>query len=502
MDKTLILTGRSSEHLDYALAAAIALKHFSTAEVSSMSKRRLPEFLESVTGFTQIIILGISLLGDPDRLAKALARLKKQSVKVSWISGIDFPESIGDNVRNGFDSSSISPSGSVSHAVAELFDMDYAEWQEFSDESNPIYQSYLEYQSAAEYAYRSDQNEDASRQLIQHIANHDKNPRWSKSEEQMLNQFRQYGPREILGKSPEMEEMRKRIDLITNNERIRRILILGESGCGKENIARSIHTSFHRKHRRGQPDEPFVAFNCASANPELQESTFCGHTKGAFTGAQDDHAGLFEEADGGTLFLDEIGDLRLETQGILLRILEEGHVRRIGDNKKETPVNVRVIAATNRDLPTMVREGRFRLDLYQRLSVIQLEAPALRKHKEDIPLLAHSYRSRNKMGGGLTRAQIDALMDYDYPGNVRELYTLLERAFAYGETDYRKLINEHKRLNAALLPETTTEVPDNLDEVIRLHIRRVYEKYNKNVTHTADALGIARNTVRKYLPEA
>ena len=93
-------------------------------------------------------------------------------------------------------------------------------------------------------------------------------------------------------------------------------------------------------------------------------------------------------------------------------------------------------------------------------------------------------------------------MDYDYPGNVRELYTLLERAFAYGETDYRKLINEHKRLNAALLPETTTEVPDNLDEVIRLHIRRVYEKYNKNVTHTADALGIARNTVRKYLPEA
>ena len=182
----------------------------------------------------------------------------------------------------------------------------------------------------------------------------------------------------------------------------------------------------------------------------------------------------------------------------LLRVLEEGRFQRMGENAREVEVDVRVIAATNRDLPSMVREGKFRLDLFQRLSVIQLRVPALREHKEDIPLISYSYRERNKMGGRLTQPQIEALQSYDFPGNVRELYNLLERAYVLGVTDFRQLVREHRELNAALLSKEAVEVPDNLEEVTRLHVKRVVEKYNGNITKAAEALGTSRNTVRKY----
>ena len=197
--------------------------------------------------------------------------------------------------------------------------------------------------------------------------------------------------------------------------------------------------------------------------------------------------------------MDEIGELPLEAQGLLLRVLEEGRFQRLGSNGSEIEVDVRVIAATNRDLASMVRDGKFRLDLYQRLSVIQLRIPPLREHKEDIPLIAYSYRDRNKMGGWLSQEQVDALMEYDFPGNVRELYNLLERALVLEITDYKQLIREHCELNAALLPQDKVEVPDNLDEAMRLHVKHVCEKYNGNITKAAEALGTSRNTVRKYL---
>ena len=147
----------------------------------------------------------------------------------------------------------------------------------------------------------------------------------------------------------------------------------------------------------------------------------------------------------------------------------------------------------------MVRDGKFRLDLYQRLSVIQLRVPALREHKEDIPLIAYSYRDRNKMGGWLPQEQVNALMEYDFPGNIRELYNLLERAYVLEITDYKQLIREHRELNAALLPQHKVKVPDNLEEALRLHVKHVCEKYNANIIKAAEALGTSRNTVRKYL---
>ena len=197
--------------------------------------------------------------------------------------------------------------------------------------------------------------------------------------------------------------------------------------------------------------------------------------------------------------VDEVGEMPLEAQGLLLRVLEEGRFQRLGGNAREVEVDVRVVAATNRDLAEMVREGRFRLDLYQRLSVIQLRVPPLREHKEDIALIAYSYRDHNHMGGWLSQAQVDALMEYDFPGNVRELNNLLERAHVLGITDYSQLIREHRELNAALIPQDKAELPDNLDEATRLHVKRVCEKYSHNITRAAEAMGVSRNTVRKYL---
>ena len=489
MGKTLILTGW--KHPDYALAAALALRHFGTAELLGMSKRRLPEFLEEVVGYKEIVILGISLAGDTERLAKALAALKGKGIQVLWLSGFDFPEWMGDDVRGNLESY-ISPSESISEATAEYYKLDSSELASYVDEETPLGKKYLEFLEASEYFYRNYQDEQAYPRAIRHIASQDAEEKWSDNERQMLEHYRRYGHRELVGKSDAIVDLQERINLLAEHDHTR-VLILGESGTGKETIAIQIHNKSRRR------NEPFITFNCASVNPQLLESTFRGYERGAFTGANERRSGIFEAANGGTLFLDEVGELPLEAQGLLLRILEEGRFQRLGESAREVTVDVRVIAATNRDLATMVHDGAFRLDLYQRLSVIQLRAPALREHKEDIPLIAYAYRDRNHLGGWLTKPQAEALQSYDFPGNVRELYNLLERAAVFGVTDFAQLIRKHKELNAALLSQDKTQVPDNLEEATRLHVKRIVEKCNGNITRAAEALGTSRNTVRKYM---
>ena len=253
----------------------------------------------------------------------------------------------------------------------------------------------------------------------------------------------------------------------------------------------------HQKSLR--KDEPFCTFNCASVTPNLLEDRFFGHEKGAFTGANEQKKGLFELANGGTLFLDEIGEMPLEAQGVLLRVLEGGRFTRVGGSE-EVSVDVRLITATNRDLAELVREGKFREDLYHRLCVVQIHAPSLREHKEDIEQIANG-RWLKEHHRRLEAEQIEILKTYDYPGNVRELLNLLERASVLDESDFAKLLKEHKEMTAGLKPATETQedVPDELDAAIRLHIKRIYEKYDHNLTHTAEALKVARNTVKKYL---
>jgi transcriptional regulator with GAF, ATPase, and Fis domain len=204
------------------------------------------------------------------------------------------------------------------------------------------------------------------------------------------------------------------------------VLILGESGTGKELVARAIHDLSARK------DRSLVRVNCASIPKELFESEFFGHVRGAFTGAVKDRVGRFELADDGTLFLDEIGEIPLDLQSKLLRVLQEGQFERVGDERTRT-VKVRLITATNRDLLAEAKAGRFRLDLYYRLSVFPIEVPALRERLDDIGLLAEHFvkQSCRRLGvlkPRLTKLHVQELQSYDWPGNVRELQNVIERA--------------------------------------------------------------------------
>jgi transcriptional regulator with GAF, ATPase, and Fis domain len=229
---------------------------------------------------------------------------------------------------------------------------------------------------------------------------------------------------EIIGQGPAMANLVNQIELVAPTQAT--VLIHGESGTGKELVAREIHRRSQRK------DRPLVRVNCASIPKELYESEFFGHVKGAFTGALKDRPGRFEAADGGTLFMDEVGEIPLELQSKLLRVLQEGEYERVGEEKTRK-VDVRVVTATNRNLSKEVEAGRFRQDLYYRLNVFPIEVAPLRHRKEDIPLLAatfldHVRKKLNCTGRELTQAEGMKLQNYNWPGNVRELQNVIERA--------------------------------------------------------------------------
>lgn len=229
----------------------------------------------------------------------------------------------------------------------------------------------------------------------------------------------------ILGKSPVMTRLFGLIESAAQSEAP--VLILGESGTGKELAARALHDIGPRS------GEPFITVNCAALNDSLLESELFGHVRGAFTGADRRRIGRFEAAHGGDIFLDEIGDLPLSTQVKLLRVLQEKVIERVGEHTP-VPVDVRIITATNKNLKKLMTEGRFREDLYYRISVIPIHIPPLRRRREDIPLLAETFikriaiRNRKNLIGVSPKA-LEALMKYDWPGNVRELINLLEFAF-------------------------------------------------------------------------
>jgi len=228
----------------------------------------------------------------------------------------------------------------------------------------------------------------------------------------------------IIGHSPALQKVLAQIATVAPTEA--NVLILGESGTGKELVARAIHDLSARK------DRPLIRVNCASIPKELFESEFFGHVRGAFTGAIKDRVGRFDLADNGTLFLDEIGEIPLDLQSKLLRVLQEGQFERVGDERTRT-VKVRLITATNRDLLAEAKAGRFRLDLYYRLSVFPIEIPALRERLEDIGELAEYFvkQASRRLGvprPRLTKLHVQELQRYDWPGNVRELQNVLERA--------------------------------------------------------------------------
>jgi len=278
------------------------------------------------------------------------------------------------------------------------------------------------------------------------------------------------------------------------------ILIMGESGTGKELFAQAIHNHSDRH------EEPFVALNCGAIPRTLIESELFGYEEGAFTGAKTTgNPGKFEIADGGTLFLDEIGEMPLDMQTRLLRVIEEGTVSRIGSTK-ETVVDVRIIAATNKDLEEEVKKGNFRKDLYYRLNVLPLVLPPLRQRKDDIPLLVEFFMKRiskrlNKKPYPLTAGQLQQLTAYDWPGNIRELENTIELII---NTETLPVIGGQGEVapKGAGSFQASLVVGDqdlSLAEIQKRHIQQTLIKYNGNISLSAKALGIARNTLYRNI---
>jgi two-component system response regulator HydG len=277
------------------------------------------------------------------------------------------------------------------------------------------------------------------------------------------------------------------------------VLLTGERGVGKEVLARLLHRRSHRA--KG----PFVAINCACLNHSLAESQLFGHEAGAFTGADEQHEGYFEMADGGTLLLDEVGELPLEVQGKLLRVLEQRTFRRVGAND-ERPFDVRFVFATNRPLVEMRESGRFRADLLDRMSVFEIEIPPLRARQSDISELASYFVERTGEQHGreqlsLSDDALDRLEAYDWPGNVRELRNCIERAAILAREG--EILPEHlpEAVRSGSLTGIGVDVGADatLDEIEQKHIGRVFEANDRNVTQSSKVLGVARATLRRKL---
>jgi len=307
---------------------------------------------------------------------------------------------------------------------------------------------------------------------------------------------------ELIGKHPVMKELWEKIKKIapTNST----VLIHGESGTGKELIARAIHQQSQRA------EGPFIQVNCAAIPEELIESELFGHVKGAFTGATEKKPGKFELADGGTIFLDEVGDMSLKTQAKVLRVLEEGEVQKVGSTKIQK-VDVRVIAATNKDLASEIKEGHFREDLYFRLNVIPLYAPSLREHKEDIPLLVgyfvHLYAEENNFKiKKFSPDALEVMMRYPWKGNVRELKNLVERLLITTDRDIikKKDLPEYMRQQeGVLLPEIkkVKSLKRFRELAEKTFILAKLEENDWNISQTARAIQIPRSNLYKKLQQ-
>jgi DNA-binding NtrC family response regulator len=307
-------------------------------------------------------------------------------------------------------------------------------------------------------------------------------------------------PPHIIGASKPMRELFEQIARTARSAST--VLITGESGTGKELIARAIHDASGR-------DGAFVPVNCGAIPAELIESEFFGHTGGAFTGAKKARPGMFEAADGGTIFLDEIGELPLTMQPKLLRVLQEGKVRRIGADH-ERPVKVRVVVATNRDLESEVQTGKFREDLYWRLNVIQLSLPPLRKRPFDIPLLIEHFIAKYAEASGAPPLEVSAealaiLTAYAWPGNVRELENVIERAVAMTSGAALMPDDLPERLrsgdHAAMALNQARENQMTLRQLEQTYVAETLRRADGNKSRAAEMLGLDRKTLYRKLEE-
>lgn len=300
---------------------------------------------------------------------------------------------------------------------------------------------------------------------------------------------------ELIGESPAMKHLKEEISRAAASDG--RVLIFGESGTGKELVARALHNQSNRK------NQPFIEVNCAAIPLDLIESELFGHEKGSFTGALESRKGKFELAHGGTLFLDEIGDMSLTTQAKVLRVIETQEFQRVGGNRK-IRVDVRIIAATNKNLEEEIKNGRFREDLFFRLNVIPIRVPPLRERKEDIPLLVNHFlrmfaRQYGQKVKSMSQSTLKALMEYHWPGNVRELKNTIERFVIMSPSDVIEAVDFGPAQVVKFKYTSFRTLREAREQFERDFITQKLRENNWNISKTADELEIERSNLHRKI---
>ncbi len=510
--------------LDGACAAALALKRFPAAEIVTTSARRIGETLQQISraAVREVHVCGVGADCDWSLVKQACEAIRKRGGAVRWYCGRGYldkdreryaavctPVFIEAESNTGAVAKHLLLTGNAAGAfLTELAPLDHnvargkPPRKKTSDQED-----WCDFVAAAISQYFKYQDEDFYLGAIRSLAER----RMSEDGRHALNVYRQAGFTYVLhGRSPAMRTLRERIKKCARINRP--LIIMGESGVGKEHVAHLVREASSRS------GEAFIVVNCAlyAGSASLANSDIFGHVKGAFTGAEKERTGKLTAADKGILYLDEVGELPLEVQAKLLRVFEDGWVTPEGADWPTRQVDVRIIAATNRDLPEMVRAGAFRADLYHRLSTLRLCVPPLRDRLEDMrSILEVHLPSLAKEGCEriLTRNDYQALRDYDWPGNVRQLIKLVERAF-YLDMSIPEAIAEEKALGElraaagtpsstddVLLPRTVSDVQP-LKEVRDHYARHVWDLFDHNYSAAAKALGIQPNTLRyQYLKE-
>ncbi|HOF39594.1 MAG TPA: sigma 54-interacting transcriptional regulator [Candidatus Hydrogenedentes bacterium] len=510
--------------LDGACAAALALKRFPAANVLTTSARRVGETLQqlSQSAVCDVHLCGVGTGCDWAEVRQACEAIRKRGGEVFWYCGRGYLDRDRDRYAEVCTPVFIEAESNtgalakhlqltddpVAGFLTELAPLDHniSRDKPFRKKTSEQ-EDWCDFVAAAISQYFKYQDEEVYRTAIYSLANRS----LTEEDRHTLDIYRQTGFKYVLhGRSLALKTLRERIKKCARINRP--LIIMGESGVGKEHVAQLIREASARCH------EPFIVVNCAlyAGSASLANSDIFGHVKGAFTGAEKERAGKLSTAHKGILYLDEVGELPLEVQAKLLRVFEDGQVTPEGADRPTGHVDVRIIAATNRELPEMVRAGTFRADLYHRLSTLRLFVPPLRDHLEDIrSILEEHLISLAKEGyeRTLTRGDYQALKGYDWPGNVRQLIKLVERAF-YLDMSIAEAIAEEEALgelrvavdvrpspDELLLPRTTSEVRP-IEEVRNQYAQRAWELFDRNYTATAKALGIRPNTLRyKYLKE-
>ena len=501
--KNLIVVGWGRD--EYLIAAALRFSRLGKhAHIRGASQRALADLLGDISEeIRQIDILGVGLTENLNRLSANVATLRTKGVVVNWYSRYAMPEE-------------------AMAAKIMFSDVDERHDDLIAASKIKLSKEWKDLLAAAGYAHRDHGDDKALSDVVVAYSDNPKAVPESIRFKSLLADYRIGKEHELIGRSDCMKQVRKLVQQAGQHESAR-VLILGETGTGKQFAAESIHSHSSRK------DKPFIHYNCAYApSGEMLYSRLFGHEKGAFTDAHEKRTGLFDDANGGTLFLDEIATASPEVQSMLLTVIERGKFSRLGGTANNpVSVNVRLICATNEDLQQMVLENKFRLDLYMRIAEFPLVLPPLRTHPEDIADIAKAYWHKIMNGAILTPIQLSDLAKYDYPGNVRELISILKQAQIINRNssadaiNFAEILSRHIKFNATLLAglrkrrgeehddvgivgETSEEmldrvIPPTFKAMCHWYAERIYNKNGSNLQKSARSCGLSHVTFKKYL---